>query len=114
MFIVLIVFIVIDIILEVCCKLFTPFLLGDNIGIFIMTIVYVFFIILKKSIEDPRLGIVAFFVLLARFVVKGVGFYLMNKNEEKISNSALGLFFVCFGKFALSIACFTLIYKGVH
>ena len=71
-----------------------------------MTVVYVFFIILKKPIEDPRLGIVAFFVLIAGFVVKGVGFYLMNKNEEKTSNTALWLYFVCFGKFALNYCCY--------
>ena len=114
LFIVLILFIVIDIILEVCGKLFTPFLLGDNIAIFIMAIVHVIFIILKKSIEDPCLVAVSFFVLLAGFAVKGVGFYLMNQNVEKPSNAAFGLFFLCFGKFALSIACLVLINKNMR
>ena len=55
LFIIIILLIGVEISIEVCCKIFTPYLLRDNIAIFIMTIAYVIFIILKKSIVDLAL-----------------------------------------------------------
>ena len=55
------------------------------------------YLLLKKSIEDTYLGLVAFLILIAGLVVKGVGFYLMNKNG-KVNNASIGLFFICGGK----------------
>ena len=74
-FIILILLVVGDIITEVYYKmLFTPFLLGDNIVIVLMSIIYLIFIILKKQINNLLAW--SILVLGAGFVVKGIGLYL--------------------------------------
>ena len=75
LFIILILLVVGDIITEVYYKmLFTPFLLGDNIVIVLMSIIYLIFIILKKQINNLLAW--SILVLGAGFVVKGIGLYL--------------------------------------
>ena len=111
LFIIIILLVVVDIIIEVCCKIFTPFLLADNIAIFIMTIVYVVFIILKKSLENVGLLLATIFVLLAGFIVKGVGFYLLNKNEQS-GDIWVAPFLLLFGKFTLAIYFLGTLFKG--
>ena len=58
--IILILFCAGDIFIEIFYKIFTPYLIGDNVAIFIMFIVYIIFIILKKEIENPCLGAISF------------------------------------------------------
>ena len=112
--IILILFCAGDIFIEILYKIFIPWLLGDNVAIFIMFIVYIIFIILKKEIEDPCLGMITFFVVIVGFIVKGYGFYLINHSKEKPSNASSASFFITAGKFYLTITILTLILKEIH
>ena len=111
---ILILFCVGDIIIEIFCKMFTPWILGDNAAIFIMLIVYIIFIILKKDIKNPCLGMIAFFVIIAGFIVKGTGFYLLNHSNKGPNNALLASFFICIGKFYLIVVILSIILKEVH
>ena len=112
--IILILFCAGDIFIEIFYKIFTPYLVGDNVAIFIMFIVYIIFIILKKEIENPCLGAISFLVIIVGFIIKGYGFFLLNKPNEKPSNAASGSFFISLGKFYLVVTILTIIYKDVH
>ena len=102
--IILILFCAGDIFIEIFYKIFTPYLVGDNVAIFIMFIVYIIFIILKKEIENPCLGAISFLVIIVGFIIKGYGFFLLNKPNEKPSNVASGSFFISLGKFYLILS----------
>ena len=83
-----------DIILEVCYKMFfTPFLLGDNIGIFVMTIIFIIFIIKKSSKLIEHLLAAASIILIAGFIVKGIGIFYFKKKEQPLLLRWLVVFF---------------------
>ena len=107
LFIILILLVVGDIITEVYYKmLFTPFLLGDNIVIVLMSIIYLIFIILKKQINNLLAW--SILVLGAGFVVKGIGLYLF-KLKGTTTTFTLVNSILFFGKIGIILGLLLLI-----
>ena len=107
LFIILILLVVGDIITEVYYKmLFTPFLLGDNIVIVLMSIIYLIFIILKKPINNLLAW--SILVLGAGFVVKGIGLYLF-KLKGTTTTFTLVNSILFFGKIGIILGLLLLI-----
>ena len=80
LFILLYLVVISDIITEVHFKMyFTPFYLGDNIAIVLMTIVYIVEI-LKKG--NGNFLFASQFVCGAGFIVKGIGIFFINYHVQ--------------------------------
>ena len=78
-----------------------------------MTIVYLVFIILKKSIENRKLELTNIFVVSAGFALKSLGIYLLCKFELE-NFAAFALIFITFGKAVLFVFCWIKLSKDQH
>ena len=112
-FIIIILLIAVDIVVEVYGGIFYILLLGDNVAIVSMTIVYLVFIILKKSIENRKLELANIFVLSAGFALKSLGIYLLYKFELE-NFAAFALIFIVLGKAVLVVFCWIKLSKDQH
>ena len=112
-FILIILLIAVDIVVEVYGDIFYILLLGDNVAIVVMTIVYLVFIILKKSIENRKLELANIFVLSAGFALKSLGIYLLYKFELE-NFAAFALIFIVLGKAVLVVFCWIKLSKDQH
>ena len=112
-FIIIILLIAVDIVVEVYGDIFYILLLGDNVAIVVMTVVYLVFIILKKSFENRKLELANIFVVSAGFALKSLGIYLLYKFELE-NFAAFALIFIVLGKAVLVIFCWIKISKDQH
>ena len=81
MSILLILIVIADVTLEIIFRFFNPFILGDDIAILTMAIVYLVLIAKKRPTNHPALGAVTVFVWFVGFGVKGFG---MTKGPGKV------------------------------
>ena len=81
MSILLILIVIADVTLEIIFRFFSPFILGDDIAILTMAIVYLVLIAKKRPTNHPALGAVTVFVWFVGFGVKGFG---MTKGPGKV------------------------------
>ena len=71
--ILLIIFGIIDIIIQIIFQFFSPFCLGDDIALFIISTIYLTFICKGKSTKNILLGCATVFVWFVGFGAKGFG-----------------------------------------
>ena len=73
MSILLILIVIADTILEICFRIFSPFILADDIALLTMAIVYLILIAKKRPTNHPALGAVTVLVWFVGFGIKGFG-----------------------------------------
>ena len=71
-----------DIIIQVCCKIFTPWFLPDNIAGLGMAIVLLIFFIIKRTVDNCTLITLNTLALFGGLVVKFVGLYIIDHSEK--------------------------------
>ena len=92
-----------DIIIEVCCKIFDPWLLPDNIAGVGITIIFVIYFIIKRSLGDSNGTLMCWSgaILIVASIVKFVGIYMVELTKKAISKgngTMLGVGFLSLGK----------------
>ena len=90
----LIIIFIADLILEISFGIFSPFIMGDDVAILTMAIVYIVLIVKKKRFNHPALGAATVFVWFVGFGVKGFG---MTQGGGKVG-FLVPLFFLIAGR----------------
>ena len=71
-----------DIIIQVCCKIFTPWFLPDNIAVLGIAIVLLIFFIIKRTVENSTLITVNTLAVFCGLAVKLIGIYIIFNFEK--------------------------------
>ena len=71
--IILIIIVIINTILQIVFKIFNPFIIGDDIAVLIIAIIYLILIGIKRRTNHPGIVAATFFVFFIGFGVKGYG-----------------------------------------
>ena len=89
--ILLIIFGIIDIIIQIIFQFFSPYCLGDDIALFILSTIYLTFICKGKSAKNSLLGSATVFVWFVGFGVKG---FAMTQIRDKPAAIVIDFFLV--------------------
>ena len=96
--ILLIIFGIIDIIIQIIFQFFSPFCLGDDIALFILSSIYLTLISKGKSTQNGVLGFATVFVWFVGFGAKGFG---MNQAGDKLVAIIIDFFLLCCRTFTI-------------